>query len=195
MQFKPNSQNNMSDLTSLVKDYQKLLKKEHLYNGYIDGEAGPLTAIAALSYHCPESGYYPKWMRFAIGELGVSELYGKRHNPRITHYHSFTGLAAQEDETAWCASFINCCLIEGAGIAGNNNASAAKFEKYGKDCPVTKYGSILTVPTNTGSLRHVFFNAGSYKDLILGLGGNQSNRVSILLRDAGDIAKSRYPII
>jgi uncharacterized protein (TIGR02594 family) len=180
---------------SLVKEYQTVLKKANLYNGAIDGKVGPLTATAAFSYHCPNGSYSPKWMKFAIGELGVSELYGsKRNNPRIAYYHSFTTLAAKEDEVPWCASFVNCCLIEGAEIAGTKSASAKSFESWGRSCNVNTYGAVHTVKTKTGSMRHVFFNAGFYKDLILGLGGNQSNSVTIMNRSKGEIVASRYKL-
>ncbi len=182
--------------SSLLKEYQKLLKAKGFYNGKIDGEAGPLTAVAALSYHCPAGVYYPKWMQFAIGEMGTSELYGpKRNNPRIVHYHSFTGYGAQTDEVAWCASFVNCCLIEGADIQGNRSASAADFERWGRPADLATYGSVMTVRTNTGSRRHVFFNGGFYKGIILGLGGNQSNKVNIIVRTNDEIVKSRYAIL
>lgn len=183
-----------TSLKDLVKEYQTLLQKKKLYEGKIDGNAGQLTAIAAMSYHCPNGVYYPKWMRYAIAEMGVSEVYGgKRHNPRIVHYHSFTGLAAKEDEVAWCASFVNCCLIEGADIAGSRSASAKEFESWGKDCPLNTYGAVMTTRTETGSRRHVFFNAGYFKDMILGLGGNQTNKVNIMIRHRDEIVKSRFP--
>lgn len=44
-------------------------------------------------------------------EIGTKEMSGLAHEKRILEYHQATTLKAQADETPWCASFINWCLI------------------------------------------------------------------------------------
>lgn len=179
---------------SLIQDYQKELKKKNLYLGPIDGDFGILTTVAAQQYHCP-NGTVPAWMSWAAQELGVSEIYGARANPRIVHYHSYTGLGADSDEVAWCASFVNAGLIEGANIKGTKSAAAGSFKTYGVSCSPDKFGAILLIPTLTGSKRHVFFCNGSWKGYIFGLGGNQSNAVNVKVYAADKITESRFPIL
>lgn len=180
---------------SITKQFQNMLAKKGLYQGEVDGDFGPLTFVAAQQYFCPKSSIAP-WMSFVGQELGVSELYGEdRNNPRIIHYHSYTGLGAQTDEVAWCASFVNCCLLEGAGVKGTASAAAASFKNYGKPVDPSTYGAIGLKKTNTGSKRHVFFCAGVYKGYVFQAGGNQANKVSVVTCPIADITECRYPIL
>lgn len=63
------------------------------------------------------------WMRIARGELGQREIAGAAHNPRIVAYHQTTSLRASNDETPWCASFVNWAM-EKAGHKGTGSAAA-----------------------------------------------------------------------
>ena len=125
------------------------------------------------------------WMRIAIAEKGVSEIKGGQHNRRIIEYHAATGLAAKEDEVAWCASFVNWCLRE-AGLRGNNSARAKDFGTWGRGLETPRYGCIVHLHrepkgadgrTGSSSGNHVaFFISQTATDITL-LGGNQGNRV------------------
>jgi uncharacterized protein (TIGR02594 family) len=182
--------------TEAVKKLQKDLKKLKMYNGEIDGQAGPLTANALYQFHTRDDpAKQILWLRWAINELGVSEIYGERDNPRIVYYHRFTSLAAKDDEVAWCSSFVNAALEVGAGIKGTGSAAAASFKKYGKPVSPATFGAILLYPTKTGSKRHVFFSLGVAGDYVLGLGGNQSNAVTIAYSPITKITESRFPLL
>jgi uncharacterized protein (TIGR02594 family) len=125
------------------------------------------------------------WMRIAIAEKGVSEIKGSQHNRRIIEYHAATGLAAKEDEVAWCASFVNWCLKQ-AGVQGNNSARAKDFGTWGRGLETPRYGCIVHlhrtpkgVDSRTGSSsgNHVAFFISQTATHITLLGGNQGNRV------------------
>jgi uncharacterized protein (TIGR02594 family) len=125
------------------------------------------------------------WMRIAIAEKGVSEIKGNQHNRRIIEYHAATGLAAKEDEVAWCASFVNWCLKQ-AGVQGNNSARAKDFGTWGRGLETPRYGCIVHlhrtpkgVDSRTGSSsgNHVAFFISQTATHITLLGGNQGNRV------------------
>jgi uncharacterized protein (TIGR02594 family) len=176
----------------VIAGFQAVMASKGIYRGDVDGKFGPITFAASQQYFCLK-GDVPPWMSFAGQELGVSEIYGSRHNPRIIHYHSYTGLGAQTDETPWCASFVNCCLLEGAGIKGTASASAGSFKTYGKPVDPKTYGAIGLHKTNTGSLRHVFFCAGFWDGHIFCIGGNQSNKVSVVANPIKLITESRFP--
>lgn len=49
----------------------------------------------------------PEHLKIAMKELGVRELAGSKHNPRIIEYHKATSLKATQDEVSWCSSFVN----------------------------------------------------------------------------------------
>ncbi len=68
---------------------------------------------------------------------GVEELPGAAHNPRILEYHRTTTLghgAASKDETPWCSSFVNFCMVM-SGFRGTNSASARSWLKWGSGLP------------------------------------------------------------
>eukprot|EP01156_Anaeramoeba_ignava_P011257 Anaeramoba_ignava/a482504_22.p5 GENE.a482504_22~~a482504_22.p5 ORF type:complete len:143 (+),score=5.17 a482504_22:255-683(+) len=73
------------------------------------------------------------WFKIALEEMwaGVTEIRGRKHNPRIIEYHKSTTLRASNDETAWCSSFVNWC-IEQAGLKGTDSAAARSWLKWGK---------------------------------------------------------------
>ncbi len=178
-----------------VIDFQKVAKKLKIYNGEIDGDPGPLTAVALQQYFKPQDEKVPGWLTWASQELGVSEIYGKRANPRIVHYHSFTSLGSESDEVAWCSSFVNAGLLEGANILGTKSAAAASFRNYGVPVDPKTFAAIVLFKTNTGSLRHVAFSSGYWKGWLFVLGGNQSNKVKITMRQVGEVTESRFPKI
>lgn len=173
---------------------QTLLQKKGLYHGEIDGQLGILSVQALYDYFHPSENV-PAWMVWAAKELGVSEITGDRHNPRILHYHKYTGLKAQTDEIAWCASFVCAALEEGARLKSTKSAAAASYSTFGTDIKSEgpRFGAIATVETNTGSRRHVFFEIGSYSGFSIGIGGNQSNKVCIKLFSLSAIKERRFP--
>lgn len=171
-----------------IELYQTALKTAGHYRGRIDGDFGPLTLAAAMLFH----GDAPPWLYVAAQELGVSEVLGKRHNPRILEYHKATSLGAEEDEVPWCSSFANWCLNR-AGYKGTNSAAARSFDTYGLALTKPRLGAIVTLPTKTGSRRHVAFVAGFHGRFLFHLGGNQSNKVNVQYAFTNLAAAMRWP--
>lgn len=54
---------------------------------------------------------YSQLYATAFSEIGQKELRGEE-NGRILQYHDSTTLGADEDEIAWCASFLNWTLLQ-----------------------------------------------------------------------------------
>lgn len=122
----------------------------------------------------------PAWYSFARMELGVKEVPGEKHNPRIIEYHSAVSMKAQADEVAWCAAFVNWCLKK-ANVRGTGLANARSFLLWGKKVTDPKKGDICVFwrGREDSWQGHVGFYAGEYGKYILVLGGNQGNEVSI----------------
>lgn len=175
-------------MSAIVSQFQKTLKAAGLYRGTVDGDFGPLTLAASMQYF-PGA---PPWLYVAAQELGVSEILGRRHNPRILEYHKATTLAADSDEVAWCASFVNWCLGQ-ANMRGTGSAAAASFDHWGEGAAL-QMGAIITIPTNTGSKRHVAFCVGWYGGYFFHLGGNQSNRVNVQATLRSKLTAVRWPL-
>lgn len=135
-----------------------------------------------------------QWMETARGEIGVSEVSGSAHNPRILEYHATTTLDpayAGKDETAWCSSFANWCMQQ-VGITGTNSAWAAGWLNWGQSTNA-RSGAVAVVydpqhaPTNSGN--HVAFLVEETGSAFVLLGGNQSNQVKI-----SHYSKSRWQL-
>ena len=137
------------------------------------------------------TGSKPAWISVAEAEIGTKEIAGSRHNPRIIEYHSTTSGRFTNDETAWCASFVNWVLKQ-AGQSGTNNALALSFKNYGTKLERPAYGSIAVLSYG-GGRGHVGFVVGRQGNRLLLLGGNQSNAVNVKAFGTGQIVAYVVP--
>jgi uncharacterized protein (TIGR02594 family) len=124
----------------------------------------------------PQTGTGPTWIGIAQAEVGTKEISGSKHNPRIIEYHSTTGKFS-DDETPWCASFVNW-VMQKAGYQGTNSALALSWQSWGKKLTKPAYGSIAVFSWGGGK-GHVGFVVGKSGNNIQVLGGNQSNQVNV----------------
>jgi uncharacterized protein (TIGR02594 family) len=158
---------------------QRRLAARGFNPGPIDGIVGPRTKAAAKDYL--EFAQAPAYMFYAIAELGVTEIPGPEHNKRILEYHQKTSLKAPADEIAWCAAYANWVLYKG-GVKGTNSAAARSFLTLGKNAPSPLVGDIGIWPRGNSSWQgHVGFVFDVKGNQIYLLGGNQSNRVSVVI--------------
>lgn len=124
--------------------------------------------------------------------LGVREIGGSEHNPRIVMYHATTSGGASSDETAWCSSFVNHC-VEQVGLRGTDSKWAMSWHdsRWGSEATNNPQDGDIVVfkrraRTRTGEVvgGHVGFWTEAGDGEIRVLGGNQGNAVS----------HSHYPI-
>lgn len=133
------------------------------------------------------------WFDIAKAEIGVREIPGEQDNPRIVEYQQATSLRATDDETPWCASFVNWCLQQ-AGIAGTNSAAARSFLQWGREIPQPVEGCIVVLKRGNSSWQgHVGFYVGAIGDRVNLVGGNQGNAVSIKGFKRSDVLGYRMP--
>lgn len=128
-----------------------------------------------------EAAKLPLYYEIARKEIGVKEISGKSHNPRIIEYHTATALKATEDEVSWCSAFANWCLLK-AGVKGTNNAAARSFLKWGKSVKEDpKEGDICIFWRGSPESwqGHVGFYVREDLINIYVLGGNQNNSVCV----------------
>jgi uncharacterized protein (TIGR02594 family) len=130
----------------------------------------------------------PWWVKKAFAELGQKEISGSKDNPRIVHYHSFTTLGAEDDETPWCASFVRF-LFERRG-----GANARSFLDFGKPCEF-KRGAVVVFSRDSAGPRagHVAIALAETDTNIVCLGGNQGNAVSITTYPKSRLLGYRWP--
>jgi len=136
----------------------------------------------------------PRWLPIARNEIGVREFAGPQHNPRIVEYHRATSLRASADETAWCSSFVNWCMLK-ANIVGTDHAGARSWANWGVPLAAPRVGCVAVfkrhVPGNPG-VGHVAFFLERIGGRIHLLGGNQRNSVSITNLPAADLIGYRW---
>ena len=129
----------------------------------------------------------------ANAELGQQEIAGDEDNPRIVAYHDETSLNAGDDETPWCAAFVNWVLKQ-AGYQGTNKATARSFLHWGHGIPEPRFGCVVVFKRGTQSWQgHVGFYVGKDKyGNISCLGGNQANRVCVSSYPTADVLGYRF---
>jgi uncharacterized protein (TIGR02594 family) len=135
----------------------------------------------------------PRWFQVATLELGVAEVKGSKHNPRIIDYHFATSLKATEDEVPWCSAFANWCMKQ-AMIKGTGSASARSWLSWGYKMEKPVVGTICVFKRGTNPVQgHVGFYAGEDDHTIHVLGGNQGDKVSIGKYKKTDLLGYRWP--
>lgn len=117
----------------------------------------------------------------ALNEFSTQGIPGVENNPRVLQYFSDIGQKwVKDDETAWCAAFMNWCLLR-AGVKGTNSLLARSFLRYGiaVDFPVLGDIVVLWRINKTSPYGHVGIFIREKDNMIYILGGNQANSVNI----------------
>ena len=123
--------------------------------------------------------------KIAQGEIGIKEIPGKKHNPRIIEY--LMGVA-YNDEVAWCCYFVKFCLA----MSGVSEEILRKITGWarsglliGEAVTEPREGDIVVLwrGSRYGKKGHIMFfkkfsDCGKF---VLGLGGNQNNCVCFKL--------------
>lgn len=168
------------------------------YRGAIDGVWGPLTQAACDDFHTFLGHKPPPWLIVAARELGISEVPGHNHNPRILRYHEHTSLKANADEIPWCSSFVNFCVDE-SSFPKTNSAAARSWLDYGKKLDKPHYGCVAVFQRGrpnawTGHVGFVVWWNDDQTEVAI-LGGNQSNRVCVNIESTSKLLGYRYPVV
>jgi uncharacterized protein (TIGR02594 family) len=129
------------------------------------------------------SGDLPKRLRIAIKEIGVKEIHGPTHNPRVLEYMHATkwGTWVRDDETPWCAGFVGWVMVQ-AGYKDqipDYSLGAKSWLNFGKSAHRPVLGAIAVKSRRGGG--HVGFVVGATPDgeYLYILGGNQSDAVCV----------------
>jgi uncharacterized protein (TIGR02594 family) len=129
--------------------------------------------------------------QIAVAEIGVKEIAGDKHTPRIVDYAKESGFEnITDDETPWCSIFVNWCCLK-AGLQRTHKANARSWLTVGLPVENPVPGDIVIFWRDTPRSwkGHVGIFVGFSKDhqLVFTLGGNQKNSVSIQGYDASKV--------
>jgi uncharacterized protein (TIGR02594 family) len=128
------------------------------------------------------------WLDIARLEKGVKvDSRPGQHHQHILNYHQTTTFKATTDEVAWCAAFVNWCLIQ-ANKKGCNSAAAIDWVKWGMKLEHPRVGAITIIhnkkkgkvvdaSTGSSSGNHVSFFISQSSSYITLFGGNQHSQV------------------
>lgn len=166
-----------------------------LFGGKVAEVPAPVTAAPVVEPPPFKEESKTPWMDFAKSKIGEKELPGtQENNPWIVSLFKWTSYFTKQDETPWCAAFVNWCLGE-CGYKRTNSAAAKSFDNYGNKCEL-QFGAVVTIKHHTTGGRHVTlcWSPEGSAPYFKGLGGNQSNsvRVSNYMKD--EIVSIRWPV-
>lgn len=136
----------------------------------------------------------PAWLAAARPLVGLKEIVGSRHEPKVVQFFADAGHSwVKDDETAWCAAFANA-MLKRAGVEGTNSLAARSFLQWGQKLTTPRVGCIVVFKRGTSSWQgHVGFYVGETKTHIRVLGGNQGNAVSIASYNKKSLLGYRWP--
>jgi len=120
-------------------------------------------------------------LEIALGQYGIKEIAGKKHNPLVLRYFQETGHKwVHTDETAWCTAFVNWCAMK-ADKVYSNKLNARSYLAIGKSIRPPELGciAILWRVHITSWKGHVGFYITEDEKNVYLLGGNQHNKVCI----------------
>lgn len=117
-----------------------------------------------------------------MGEYGIQEIPGTRHNEEILKYFRLFGWSEERlsDETAWCSALLNWAASE-VGAVRTGTLAARDWLTVGTKVDTPRIGDVVIFwRESRGSWKgHVGLYAGEDRDSIFVLGGNQRNGVNI----------------
>ncbi|BGE85142.1 MULTISPECIES: TIGR02594 family protein [Methylosinus] len=181
---------------------QIMLADAGIYKGAIDGVAGPLTSAALAMWQnagqdavaAPadvSKSSLPPWITIARSYIGTHEGVGTKDNPAVLEMFSAAGHPEiKHDSVAWCAAFVGACLRK-AGQTPSGTLWALDYAKWGQALLAPIVGAIATKKRDGGG--HVFFVVDFDGASVWGLGGNQSDQVSIVRYPRSAIYSYAWP--
>ena len=131
-------------------------------------------------------------------DIGVHELPGAEHSPRVLEYHQNTGKWSR-DEVAWCGSAVETWLVEAGEVGlGRPGALARNWMRWGVPAGAT-LGAVCVLRRRTrGSDARTGSRFGYHVGLFLNhsrggvamVSGNASDRVG-----ADVYSRARYEVM
>lgn len=141
------------------------------------------------------------WLGIARGLIGLKEIHGPQHEPKILQLAQDAGVPwVHDDETAWCAIYVGG-VLKRAGIKPTGSAAARSYTNWGLNVfdqgivriPLGAVG-VFDRPPNAWE-GHVGYLVGHTSNGMLKvLSGNQKDQVSIAELPEKRLIAARWPI-
>jgi len=138
----------------------------------------------------------PEWMKAARANIGLREIVGPRHEPRILamvkRVGAWLGVAVKDDETPWCGTFVADMMLSSGQKPPKIAVRAKSWASWGREI-TPRLGAVLVFGRAGGG--HVGFYAGEDATAFHVLGGNQGNAVSITRIAKNRLLACRWPAL
>ena len=162
---------------------------KHLFDLIRAAKGAPLSqadvdAINGVIGSAPGNAGEPAWLIEARKDMGLREIPGVKHAPRIMKMIAMLGYPFSDDETPWCGTAMAAWVKQAGLTPPPMGFRAASWSSWGVACS-PQIGAIGVKQRAGGN--HVFLIVGETADRthFKALGANQKNMVCIM-----DIAKS-----
>ena len=120
----------------------------------------------------------PKWMVEARKHIGLAEIPGPKTHPTITAWLKKLQAWWADDETPWCGVFVAACIDAARLPLPKFWMRAKAWAEWGERLAAPVPGCVVVFERHGGG--HVGFVVGrTSSNLLMVLGGNQGNRVSV----------------
>lgn len=151
-----------------------------------DGYLGLETTVAIEQLDAPQ------YVKTALNEIGVYEIKGAKHHPRVIEYHQTTAGKYSTDEVPWCGSFINWVMVQHDYLTVDYPERAKSWLAFDIPLDVPMMGAIAIKSRKGGG--HVTMIVGMNSEgKLWGVGGNQNNEVNLSLYDAAVFESFQVP--
>lgn len=133
----------------------------------------------------------PRVIREGCELLGTEEYVGPRHNPDIMGWAKEVGLEKTytADEIPWCGLFVAVVVKRAGFVPVKTPLWARSWAQFGNPAPTPSLGDVLVFARGSGG--HVGFYVAEDDKAFHVLGGNQSNKVSIVRVDKARLLAAR----
>jgi uncharacterized protein (TIGR02594 family) len=126
----------------------------------------------------------------------LHEGVGKSNNPKVVAFFKDAGFpGVKDDATAWCAAFVGAHLKR-AGFEPSGSLAARSYESWGVGLKNPVLGCVCTKRRGNSTWQgHVFYVVGLSADgkTVFGLGGNQSDSVTVAAFKRSEVTSFRWP--
>ena len=148
-------------------------------NGYFSSSSLSVYMKSKLNIHLNE--LQSNMLDKVAGFYGMSETAGKNHNQNVVNlFHDLGYKNINDDETPWCAAFINYCAKQ-IGAKYPSGLRAKSWLSIGKLTNYPSPGDVIVFWRNSqkSSAGHVGLFISEDENYVYCLGGNQSDKVQI----------------
>lgn len=135
----------------------------------------------------------PRWLKIAALDIGLKEIPGREHAPKIIQWLTQLGAWWRDDETPWCGVAMAAWMRE-AGVPLPKHWYRAKAWADGWGVPLAEPAAGCVVVFDRAGGGHVGLVVGvaDNGDLQV-LGGNQGNAVSVRSFPASRVPRFVWP--